>query len=105
MWSSYEAILDSLEKLEESGDANASGLRSKLLRFDFIVSIMFMKNVMYKTKQMTETLQSEDINVMDAITIIESTVKSLETINNDIDGLNAKIKAAELFAKKTWHRC
>lgn len=85
-WSSYEAILDSLERLEESGDANAYGLRSKLLRFDFIVSIMFMKNVMYKTKRMTETLQSEDLNVIDAITIIESKVKSLETINNDIDG-------------------
>ena len=50
VWSSYEAILDSLERLEESGVANASGLRSKLLHFDFIVSIMFMKNVMYKTK-------------------------------------------------------
>ena len=52
------------------------------------------------TKRMTETLQSEDLNVIDAITIIESTVKSLETINNDIDGMNAEIKAAELFAKK-----
>ena len=49
---------------------------------------------------MTETLQSEDLNVIDAITIIEWTVKSLETINNDIDGMNAEIKAAELFAKK-----
>ena len=44
---------------------------------------------------MTETLQNEDLNV-----IIESTVKSLETKNNDIDGMNAEIKAAELFAKK-----
>ena len=75
VWSSYEAILDSLERLEESGDANASGLRSNLLRFDFIVSIMFMKNVMYKTKGMTETLQSESLN---------------ETINNDINGMNNK---------------
>ena len=82
MWSSYEAILDSLERLEESGDANASGLRSKLLRFDFIVSIMFMKNVMYKRKRMTETLQSEDLNVIDAITIIESTVKCLAVFGN-----------------------
>ena len=75
VWSSYEAILDSLERLEDSGDANASGLRSNLLRFDFIVSIMFMKNVMYKTKGMTETLQSESLN---------------ETINNDINGMNNK---------------
>ena len=64
VWSSYEAILDSLKRLEESGDANASGLHYKLLRFDFIVSIMFMKNVMYKTKRMTEILQSEDLNII-----------------------------------------
>ena len=47
---------------------------------------------------MTETLQNEDL--IDAITIIESTIKSLETINNHIDGMNAEIKAAELFAEK-----
>ena len=68
--------MDSLERLEESGDANASGLHSKLLCFDLIVSIMFVKNLMYKTKQMTETLQNEnvvprviteDLNVINAI--------------------------------------
>ena len=80
VWSSYEAILDSLKRLEESGDGNASGLHYKLLRFDLIVSIMFMKNVMYKTKPMTESLQSEDLNIIDAMTIVESTVKSLETM-------------------------
>jgi hypothetical protein len=62
IWSSYEAILDSLTKLEESDDhatrTSAYGLRTKLLRFDFIVAIMFMKNIMYKTKRMTEVLQS-----------------------------------------------
>ena len=59
VWSSYEAILDSLAKLEESNDCStrtsAIGLRTKLLRFDFIMSIMFMKNIMYKTKRMTDT--------------------------------------------------
>lgn len=56
---SYEAILDSLSNLERSEDSStASGLRVKLLRFDFIVTIMFMKNIMYKSKRMTETLQN-----------------------------------------------
>ena len=104
VWSSYEAILDSLAKLEESNDCStrtsAIGLRTKLLRFDFIMSIMFMKNIMYKTKRMTEILQSEDLNVIDAITIMEATVKSLETVNNDADAMNAEIQAAAAFAKK-----
>jgi protein-tyrosine-phosphatase len=59
-----------------------------------------MKNIMYKTKQMTETLQSEDLNVMDAILIMESTVKSLENVSNDIEGMNAEIQAASSFAEK-----
>ena len=100
IWSSYEAILDSLTKPEESDDhatrTSAYGLRTKLLRFDFI----FMKNIMYKTKRMTEVLQSEDLNVIDAITILELTVKSLTNVNNDIDAMNAEIQAAVSFAQK-----
>ena len=49
---------------------------------------------------MTETLQSEDLNVMDAILIMESTVKSLENVSNDIEGMNAEIQAASSFAEK-----
>ena len=101
VWNSNEAILDSLSNLERSDDGStASGLRAKLLRFDFIVTIMFMKNIMYKSKRMTETLQSQDLNVIDAITTVETTVKSLEIAKNDIDGMNAEIKAAASFAEK-----
>jgi hypothetical protein len=100
VWISYEAILDNLSKLEQSDDGTASGLRSKLLRFDCIVSIMFMKNIMYKTKRMTETLQSEDLNVIDAITIVQSTVNNLQNVNNNIDGMNKEIQAAASFAVK-----
>ena len=59
-----------------------------------------MKNIMYKSKRMTETLQSQDLNVIDAITTVETTVKSLEIAKNDIDGMNAEIKAAASFAEK-----
>ena len=101
VWNSYEAILDSLSNLERSDDGStASGLRTKLLRFNFIVTIMFMKNIMYKSKRMTETLQSQDLNVIDTITTVETTVKSLEIAKNDIDGMNAEIKAAASFDEK-----
>ncbi|CAB3993563.1 zinc finger MYM-type 1-like [Paramuricea clavata] len=100
VWICYEAILDSLSNLEQSDDGTASGLRSKLLRFDCIVSIMFMKNIMYTTKRMTETLQSEDLNVIDAITIVQSTVTNLQNVNDNIDGMNKEIQAAASFAEK-----
>ncbi|CAB3981323.1 zinc finger MYM-type 1-like [Paramuricea clavata] len=100
VWICYEAILDSLSNLEQSDDGTASGLHSKLLRFDCIVSIMFTKNIMYKTKRMTATLQSEDLNVIDAITIVQSTVNNLQNVNDNIDGMNKEIQAAASFAEK-----
>ena len=38
---------------------------------------MFMKNIMYKTKQVTEALQSEELKIIDAMIIVECMVKSL----------------------------
>ena len=40
---------------------------------------------------MTEILQSKNVNVIGAITNMVATVKSLETVNNDADPMNAKI--------------
>jgi hypothetical protein len=51
VWSTYEAILESLAILQESSKdiktkTAASGLLTKITRFDFIMCIMFMKNIM-----------------------------------------------------------
>ena len=58
-----------------------------------------MKNIMCKTKRMTEILQKEDLNIIDAISIMESTIKSLERVNNDVDAMNSEIQAAVAFAE------
>ncbi|XP_028418765.1 zinc finger MYM-type protein 1-like [Dendronephthya gigantea] len=105
VWSTYEAILKSLTDLKErSTDGKtktaSSGLLAKITQFDFIVCIMFMKNIMYKTKRMTEILQKEELNIIDAITIMESTIKSLESVANDSDAMNAEIQAATVFAER-----
>jgi hypothetical protein len=76
-----DAILDSLSNLEQSDDSILVLLLVCVPRcyalIVWSVSVVFMKNIMYKTKRTTETLQSEDLNVIDAITIVESTVKNL----------------------------
>ena len=43
---------------------------------------------------MTEILQCEDLNVIDAMKSMEATVCSLREVNNDVDGVNAEIEAA-----------
>jgi len=42
------------------------GLKKKIHSFDFIVSLSFMKNIMYKLKALTETLESQNLSLVDA---------------------------------------
>ena len=67
---------------------------------DFVLSIMFMKNIMIKSKQMTEALQAENLNVIDAMTIVMATVGSLKRINDDEKAMDDEIQAGIVFAKK-----
>ena len=61
---------------------------------------MYMKNIMYKTKQMTEALQSEELNVIDAMIIVECTVKSLSEIRTNADEMELQIQAGISFTEK-----
>ena len=105
VWRAFDVIVKALEDIEDSSvkippktRAQARGLLHHMLRFDFIMAMMFMKNIMHKTKIMTESLQSENLNLVDATAIIESTIKALERINNDTDNMDSEIQAAKQFA-------
>jgi hypothetical protein len=54
VWSSFDEITQGLEELEDSDDnktkAKAENLLARVRSFQFIVMVMFMKNVMIKTK-------------------------------------------------------
>ena len=88
VWTSLEAIVKALEeafavpKLHSKVKAMISGLLKNMKSFDFIVSLMFMKNIMFKTKILSESLQREELNIMDALQLTKVTVTSLERINN-----------------------
>ena len=107
VWKSFEAILDCLDSLRRNASdgktkTDAATLLMKLSNFDAIVSIMFMKNLIYKTKMMTEALQTESLNVIDTISLMESTTDILQAIaiNGDKNGMDAEIEAAIAFAKR-----
>jgi len=40
----------------------ALGLSKKILSFDFVICLLFMKNVMYNTKIFTENLEAKELN-------------------------------------------
>lgn len=106
VWTSFEVILETLQEISSSNlyDRNTKSqslaLFKKITTFDFIVSIMFMKNVLYKLKALTEKLEAKELNIIDASNLIEGTIKSLENINKDSDGLDTIIDAALIFSKK-----
>ena len=100
MWISYEAVIDVLRKIsnddsvDAKGKAAATGLLAKVLRVDFVVSLMFMRIILWKTKVLTESLQKEDLNIVDALEAVNGTVKSLEDIRKDDEGISNQIQAS-----------
>ena len=100
MWASYDGVLDVLRKIEclssvdAKGKALATGLLAKLLRVDFVVSLMFMRLVLWKTKVLTEVLQGENLNIIDALNAIKATITSLEIIRGDDIGIRNQIEAS-----------
>ncbi|KAL4112846.1 hypothetical protein QTP88_016566 [Uroleucon formosanum] len=68
VWILYEIILEALQvmssaqKLDKSTRTQAFGLSKKMLSFDFIIALYFMKNIMYKMKILTEKLEVIELN-------------------------------------------
>ena len=71
-----------------------------MMSVDFVLSMMFMKNIMPKTKHMTEALQAEELNIVDAMTIIKATVDNLRRIKEDSHAMDAEIHAGVAYARK-----
>jgi hypothetical protein len=100
MWISYEAVIEVLRKISNDGSvdgkgkAAATGLLAKVLRVDFLVSLMFMRIILWKTKVLTESLQKEDLNIVDALEALNGTVKSLQDIRKDDEGIANQIQAS-----------
>ena len=99
VWASFECIIESLREIKQINPGTkttslADGLLKSLLRFDFACSIMFMKNVMCKTKLMTEKNAGRTINILDALVSLKGTITTLETMSECEVEMNNNIEAA-----------
>ncbi len=87
---SYEKILESLFKIKSSRDidktnrmeSQAAALYKKMLGSDCICSLFFAKNIVYKLKNLTVQLEKVELNILDALQLIKSTVESFNLIIN-----------------------
>ena len=106
MWRSFEVVQEALPIVEKTeGDQSAKGkacvLQKKILKFDFIFAIMFMRVIMKKTKILTVAMQKPELNILDALSLIDATVLSLERIRNCKSEMNNQVDASVQFAKST----
>jgi len=106
VWSSFNIIIEVLDEIRNTKDKfdistrNAAySLSKRLISVDFVVSFLFMKNVMYKMKLLTECLESTELNIADAIIFMSSTLESLNIINSDVDGMDNLINSSIAFLK------
>lgn len=104
-WKSYEEIGEVLREITEAKSkydaeprTKSNGLLCKIQSFEFIVSLMFMKTIMYKTKQMVDVLQTEELD-SDALSIMKLTLDSLQVIRNYDNDQMSLVEAAINFGK------
>lgn len=103
----FEAIIESLNevsidsKIDAKTIAKAFDLRKRMLTFDFIFCMRLMNTVLYKCKVVTEALEKESFNFLDALKCIDSVIRSFEDIRKDIvsDKGNAFIEACATICK------
>lgn len=103
---SYESIIELMDdisassKMDYNTKTKAYGLKCKIASFDFLVSMMFMKHIMNKMKLLTETFESEKLNVIDVLTVLKSCVQSLNLIRESKNEVENLIHAAAIIARK-----
>ena len=104
VWSSFEEIIEALEELENSADtktkAKAGVLLERVKSFEFIVTLMFMRNIMIKTKILTKQIQSIDINIIDTLEVAKATIATLRHLREDEGNLNQQINASVAFCER-----
>jgi len=95
VWVSFDSIVKTLEErstaqyFDKNTRSQALGIAKKILTFDFVVSLYFMKNVMYKMKILTESFEAKNLNIIDALMLLNSSTDIFNDINNDLIGTSA----------------
>ena len=71
-----------------------------MLSLDFIIALMFMKNITYKTKSLVVQLQSVDLNILDATGLVHGTLSILQQLRDDDKIMNDQIEASLIIRQK-----
>ena len=103
VWTSFEVILDVLHTVTNKADVKtktqALGLKKKMFSLDFVVALMFMKNIAHKPKSLVVQLQSVELNILDATGLVHGTLSILQKLRDDDKMIDDQIEASVIFAR------
>ncbi|KAF0757546.1 Uncharacterized protein FWK35_00026070 [Aphis craccivora] len=92
-----QEIID-LKNVYKNARSQALGVIKKVLSFDSVVSLLFIKNIMYKIKTLTEKLEAIELNIIDALMLIDYSIASLTEMNKDDVSMNYLVSSAITFS-------
>ena len=103
VWTSFDVIVDVLQQITNKADqqtqTQAMGLRKRMLSLYLVIALMFMKNVAYKTKLLVVQLQTVELNILDATSLVEATLSIMEKIRADDKMMDDQIESSLIFAR------
>ena len=100
VWASYEILIDTLDEVKNYEDSDrdakktASNLSNRIKSFEFYLSILSMKNIMYKTKIVVLEVQEIDQDVVASLDVMHQTRDAMIRIREDDLGLDGIVTAA-----------
>ena len=106
VWRIYEEIPKAIDEIvttagvEPRVKARGNGIKTKLLSFDFLFGLMFMRLIMKKIKLLTKQLQEEELNILDTLLLIDATVENLKKIRSEDRAMDAELDAIAEFGNK-----
>lgn len=89
VYSKFDALVDSLQNLSNSEDrissAGANNFLKIITSFNFILSMIFMKNIFGITTPLSNYLQSKSLDFIEATNLMNTSLKQLTHIRNDTE--------------------
>ena len=98
---SFHELVQCLTELELDNDTEiryeAKTLLNKIISFEFVLLLMFMRQVMGATNATTTQLQQEDLDILSTIDMLSSLLVLLQEMRNDDVGFEKLMKVNILF--------
>ncbi|KAL4131466.1 hypothetical protein QTP88_008775 [Uroleucon formosanum] len=106
IFSKFDALLDSLQKLSNSEDritsAGANNFLKIITSFNFILSMIFMKNIFGITTPLSNYLQSKSLDFIETINLMNTSLKQLTHKRNDIEYEKLLLSWARIYMIKSF---